>query len=67
MSFRGGPGRSGPTLRVRPHAFGNRRPVLGQCGAAHEQTEVSGIDQLARYVPGWSRDQGGECPDLLWV
>ena len=51
MSFRGGPGRSGPTLRVRPHAFGNRRPGLGQCCAAHEQAEVSGIDQLARYVP----------------
>ena len=40
--------------------------MLGQCGAAHEQIEVSGIDQLARYVPGWSRDQVGECPDLLW-
>jgi hypothetical protein len=51
MSIRGGPGRSGATLRVRPHAFGNRRPVLGQRGAAHEQTEVPAIDQLARYVP----------------
>ena len=66
MSFRGGPGRSGPTLRVRPHAFGNRRPVPGERSAAHEQTEVPAIDQLARYVPGWSRDQVGECPDLLW-
>ena len=61
MSFRGGPGRSGATLRVHPHPFGNRL----QCGAAHEQAEVSSIDQLARYVLGWSRDQVGECPDLL--
>jgi hypothetical protein len=66
MSFKGGPGRSDPTLRVRPHAFGNRRPVLGQRGAAHQQTEVPAIDQLARYVPGRGRDQVGECPDLLW-
>ena len=66
MSIRGGPGRSGATLRVRPHAFGNRRPVLGQRGAAHQQTEVPAIDQLARYVPGRGRDQVGECPDLLW-
>ena len=57
MSFKGGPGRSDPTLRVRPHAFGNRRPVLGQRGAAHQQTEVPAIDQIARYVPGWSRDR----------
>ena len=66
MSFTGGPGWSSPALRVRPHAFGNRRPVLGQRGAAHQQTEVPAIDQLARYVPGRGRDQVGECPDLLW-
>jgi hypothetical protein len=35
-------------------AFCNRPPVLSQCGAAHEQAEMSGIDQLARYVLGWS-------------
>ena len=33
--------------RVHPYTFGNRRPLLGQCGAAHEQAEVSGIDELS--------------------
>jgi hypothetical protein len=27
---------------------------------------VPAIDRLARYVPGWGRDQVGECADLLW-
>jgi hypothetical protein len=50
---------------VRPHAFRQSAASARQCGAAHEQAEMSGIDQLARYVLGRSRHQVGECPDLL--
>ena len=39
--------------RVHPYTFGNRRPLLGQCGAAHEQAEVSGIDELSPPEEGF--------------